>query len=160
MFHKMWSQWSLGSTYPSQSQPKYTSHPPPHNLPPPHPLHTLHNCLKDRCRGWGDSKFWLCGWILILWSLIAYDHFQSKLEISACSTWVLNSHKFTKGDYILIFSTENKKLNRVTQTWLFCHGMLMVWMKEIFWKEQELFAISSTTENLMQCSYKRWSHRL
>ena len=158
----MWSQWSLGSTYmyPSQSQPKYTFNPPPQPPPSPHPLHTLHYCLKDRCWGRGDSKFSLCGWILTLWPLIAYDHFQSKLEFWACSTWVLNSHKFTKGCYILIFSTENKKLNRVTQTWLFCHGMLTVWMKEIFWKEQEMFAILSTTENLMQCSYKRWSHRL
>ena len=33
----------------------------------------LHNCLKDRCRGRGDSKFSLCGWILTLWPLMAYD---------------------------------------------------------------------------------------
>ena len=46
-----------------------------------------------------------------------------------------------RGLHFVFLHVENKKMNRVTQTWLFCHGMLMVWMKEIFWKEQEMFAI-------------------
>ena len=92
----MWSQWSLGSNTPPRANPSTPPIPLP-TTPPPPPLNTLHNCLKDRCRGRGDSKFSLCGWILTLWPLMAYDYFQSKLEFSACSTWVLNSQKFTKG---------------------------------------------------------------
>ena len=126
-----------GQHYPSQSQPKYISYPPSHNPPSTH--YTI--VWKTDAGVEVTLSFHYLGEFSHCdhsWHMTTFN-LNLNSQLAQPGFWTVIN--LPRGLHFVFLHVENKKMNRVTQTWLFCHGMLMVWMKEIFWKEQEMFAI-------------------